>query len=445
MYRTLAHSQYFDAAWYRKTQLAGWEKIADPLWHYLDRGWKSGLNPSPLFDTEYYLESNPDVVAIKLNPLFHYLAYGVGERRSPVRSSLQALNERSAASAPLEIVEVPGRLAGRMTVILDDLTPRDSGVAYFAPLLAAATIAQIRGERLRVFDRRSYKEDLAVARLLQLAGITLVEGWELTAIPAGQRDVEIVVYSEELVAVTSWSSALAAVGSVGRDRVLSLIFDNEHRLYGDSDALWGVHERERLGLVLAGLRSHQENRIKKSPSMGGLFVLTPRAIGERRSEAPRGTKPRIMWDLDPRASGSMVGFTLRCLEHVVSHSIVGQDSYEHVAIAPDQPVRKVLNSEYLETVWQEPDEFLHTPNVVGDVLVALARPDYLGLLELRNLSSHGTVITRFRGRTDFPGRILSVEARVEEVVSALKIATDKPEATRFGGEFAVDAAFRGLN
>jgi hypothetical protein len=53
----------------------------DPAEHYLRFGAAEGRNPSPKFDTVYYLESNPDVAAAGVNPLLHYIQFGISEGR----------------------------------------------------------------------------------------------------------------------------------------------------------------------------------------------------------------------------------------------------------------------------------------------------------------------------------------------------------------------------
>jgi hypothetical protein len=49
----------------------------------VQKGAQAGLKPHPLFDTRYYLESNPDVAKAGINPLFHYQTWGGRERRNP--------------------------------------------------------------------------------------------------------------------------------------------------------------------------------------------------------------------------------------------------------------------------------------------------------------------------------------------------------------------------
>lgn len=53
----------------------------DPLTHYLEIGYKEGKNPSKLFDGNYYLKKNPDVKKRNINPLLHYISYGIVEDR----------------------------------------------------------------------------------------------------------------------------------------------------------------------------------------------------------------------------------------------------------------------------------------------------------------------------------------------------------------------------
>ncbi len=51
--------------------------------HYLKSGATEGYDPNPLFDTSYYLGSNPDVAGSGVNPLVHYILSGADEGRDP--------------------------------------------------------------------------------------------------------------------------------------------------------------------------------------------------------------------------------------------------------------------------------------------------------------------------------------------------------------------------
>ncbi|AXS39863.1 hypothetical protein D1F64_07110 [Breoghania sp. L-A4] len=54
-----------------------------PKWHYTVIGWKSRRKPGPLFEPEWYLESNPDVRESGVEPLYHYTRWGAAELRNP--------------------------------------------------------------------------------------------------------------------------------------------------------------------------------------------------------------------------------------------------------------------------------------------------------------------------------------------------------------------------
>jgi glycosyltransferase involved in cell wall biosynthesis/SAM-dependent methyltransferase len=54
-----------------------------PVKNYLEKGWKEGFKPHPLFDPSWYLQENQDVAQAGVEPLEHYIRYGWREGRSP--------------------------------------------------------------------------------------------------------------------------------------------------------------------------------------------------------------------------------------------------------------------------------------------------------------------------------------------------------------------------
>jgi len=55
----------------------------DPIRHYVESGWKDGLDPHPDFSTQHYLSMNADVRERGVNPYCHYVVAGRAERRPP--------------------------------------------------------------------------------------------------------------------------------------------------------------------------------------------------------------------------------------------------------------------------------------------------------------------------------------------------------------------------
>lgn len=68
----------FDASFYavRYPEVGG-----DLLRHYMTTGWKENKDPAPWFSTAFYIEVNPDVVGVGLNPFYHYIQHGRAEGR----------------------------------------------------------------------------------------------------------------------------------------------------------------------------------------------------------------------------------------------------------------------------------------------------------------------------------------------------------------------------
>jgi glycosyltransferase involved in cell wall biosynthesis len=73
----------FDTGFYLSTNPDVLRSGINPLHHFLLSGAQEGRSPHPLFDTEYYVKTNPDVAASGLNPLVHFVRHGAAEGRRP--------------------------------------------------------------------------------------------------------------------------------------------------------------------------------------------------------------------------------------------------------------------------------------------------------------------------------------------------------------------------
>ncbi|ESQ73901.1 glycosyltransferase [Asticcacaulis sp. AC402] len=85
----------FDLDFYRQNfGNPPFETQEEALDHYNTQGWKDGLNPSPRFDTKFYLTSNPDV-HVAGSPLIHYIKHGQyeGRRRMAKIFAVEVLSE----------------------------------------------------------------------------------------------------------------------------------------------------------------------------------------------------------------------------------------------------------------------------------------------------------------------------------------------------------------
>lgn len=74
----------FDRGYYQQ-QLPAWQRVGwlRPELHFLRIGWRVGLTPTTRFDVSWYVDRYPDVGRARMNPLLHFLRYGVHEGRLP--------------------------------------------------------------------------------------------------------------------------------------------------------------------------------------------------------------------------------------------------------------------------------------------------------------------------------------------------------------------------
>jgi GT2 family glycosyltransferase len=79
-------SVFFDTDWYLQANPEVAKSGKNPFFHFLDVGWKQGLDPNPQFSVKHYLLTNPDIKESGINPLIHFSHFGFIESRSPYQS-----------------------------------------------------------------------------------------------------------------------------------------------------------------------------------------------------------------------------------------------------------------------------------------------------------------------------------------------------------------------
>ena len=148
----IEESGLFDPRWYRR-QSAEARLWPSALIHYLVRGWRQGLDPSPLFDTSFYVRRYRDVAGSDANPLMHYVLHGRQEGRLATQSGVIYRHSLHPELAPLPIFAVPGTPGSRLSVVVDDNTPRLLGLGYVPLMALACHTAVAAGWSLRIIIR----------------------------------------------------------------------------------------------------------------------------------------------------------------------------------------------------------------------------------------------------------------------------------------------------
>ncbi|WP_430468818.1 hypothetical protein [Vreelandella titanicae] len=89
-------SQYFDKQWYLEQYPDIANSTMDPVEHYLKFGVLEARNPSPNFDTKFYITQNPDIAESGYQPLLHYIQHGKMEHRQTKFEQLQLPSPQQA-------------------------------------------------------------------------------------------------------------------------------------------------------------------------------------------------------------------------------------------------------------------------------------------------------------------------------------------------------------
>jgi hypothetical protein len=79
-------SGLFDEQWYLQTYPDVARSGLDPVEHYLKFGVAESRNPSARFSTRWYLDAYSDVAVSGVNPLVHYIEFGRNEKRRPMKA-----------------------------------------------------------------------------------------------------------------------------------------------------------------------------------------------------------------------------------------------------------------------------------------------------------------------------------------------------------------------
>ena len=91
----IEQSGLFDESWYLETYKDVSAVNIDPLAHFIRFGLLMGRDPGPNFNTHFYITRYTDVMKAGVNPLQHYIRYGRAEGRSAT------VDEESQKDAPI--------------------------------------------------------------------------------------------------------------------------------------------------------------------------------------------------------------------------------------------------------------------------------------------------------------------------------------------------------
>lgn len=128
----IQHSGLFDAAWYLDTYKDVALSAIDPLEHFIRFGLLMGRDPGPDFSTRFYNIRHPEVAAAGMNPLQHYIRHGQAEGRQAVPEKPAIHADPDKASVGTSPASRPSDAAWMWRLATDAFMQR--GLEPLAPL-----------------------------------------------------------------------------------------------------------------------------------------------------------------------------------------------------------------------------------------------------------------------------------------------------------------------
>jgi O-antigen biosynthesis protein len=139
--RIIEQSRLFDRRWYVEKNPDVVARLIDPVQHYVIYGVREGRDPSPSFSTRDYLMHHPDLAMAGINPLAHFVLHPSGK---DLNAEVIGDGGKAAVSAPRlrQAVLTLARRIYRALPLQDQKTKfrlRSEFLRYFGFLLPEAT------------------------------------------------------------------------------------------------------------------------------------------------------------------------------------------------------------------------------------------------------------------------------------------------------------------
>lgn len=418
IYQAVAGSDFFNKSWYRKNNMGPLEKVSDPVWHYITSGWKKGLNPSPLFDTNYYLSRHADVASLGINPLFHFVEYGYEERRAPIWPSRQFLDSLSPSSSALRMF-LERSDGQRVTLHIDENSARHP-IQGFAPLIE--TLGIVAKELHIPFRVLSSSPSTG---LITKSGP--VDEW-LEVNKTSEKD-EIPYVKGELWIATSWSSVASVESVLGSLKLVYLMCRDEA-----SEAAPGilrvraeeVREAFRDKILAFDQETCASLRTQQLVDLPPEHFLVEEIEAETVPSAEAKTTKTISVFGSPHVPSTLFHRLIEVLESALGRGVLSSPEWSIRLYGEKTPSINIINSKVIEGEELSPKRYIDVLKN-SDIVVALSSGSVTAPIILDALSLGVVAVTNDSGLRDpagsgplFSSRDLGVEGLTDALEKAIE-------------------------
>lgn len=429
IYQTLSSSAFFDRVWYQANNMGFHEKFTDPVWHYINTGWQRGLNPSDNFDTDFYLSQNNDVSSARVNPLFHFVEYGLAERRAPLPTGNLALFSQLPSIEPLRIFleKAPRK---RITIIVDDNTPAHPIFGDTVLLQNAQEIARSFDAKLRVVNGRAREVSLVPSG----------NAAEMLRINKHRNYGDIPYQSGELWISTSWSTTLSLENHTGSISLMYLVLGDEISLSKPgfervmARQILERHESTLFALT-AEIRDHLETSYElqipvsrvvktfesaKNPVEKNLrsSKVQPAALSGKRTVSVLAT---------PGSPHTLLPLCIQFLERALAQGVLSEAEWHINFFGSPGPEISLLNSIKVDSIPILSEEHYWSLITDSDILIALDEGGLTSPVLLDALSQKTIAVSNLgkpKKTTGGEALIRAGSNKIDDLVTALERAVN---------------------
>ena len=170
----------FDKDWYLKNNPDVVASRLDPIKHYVLYGAFERRDPSPSFSVSRYLSHNPDIAAAGVNPLEHFIVCGAQEGRlgGPTATS-DTPSDPTLPSSPVPIA-TPTRVMSRLENLAGVKSYAPNGYSLTKELQADCALLRESG----LLDPEWYRARAGIGSDIDTVEHYLLTGWRLGLEPA---------------------------------------------------------------------------------------------------------------------------------------------------------------------------------------------------------------------------------------------------------------------
>jgi hypothetical protein len=214
----------------------------------LEKGWIEGRNPGPDFDGVWYTKHHSDIGELGINPLLHYLDFGMAEGREicavkdaeqsrkgkrEIPTVIDCLEARFPSLRPLPNFLLPDTTQ-RLNILTDSISAGSRCGGVGTSLILSALLAQRIGSKLRLITRLQPPDTSNFGEVLAINGIDWNRDIEFVYSPVdGSREVPL--SQNELFLTTSWWTTRSIRDIIRPSRIFYLLQEDERMFYPFGD------------------------------------------------------------------------------------------------------------------------------------------------------------------------------------------------------------------